>query len=99
MTGFHGRLMPMHPVLQRILHIVAAVVLAFLVFVLPDTVANLGETASFRLKGVIAVFLLLASIVFEQKKKGAAATFTLTTGIALTLLLFFGGAIRIAELG
>lgn len=89
----------MNTTLLRIAYIVAAVVLAFAVYLLPDIVANLGETVSFRLKGAIAILFFVASIVFEQRKKAAVATFTLTTGVVLTLLLFFGGAIRIAELG
>jgi len=89
----------MNTTLQRILHIVAAVVLAFVIYVLPDMVANLGEAMSFRFKGAIAILFFLASIVLEQKKKATFATFALTTGVVLTLLLFFGGAIRIAELG
>ncbi len=89
----------MNTTFQRVLHIVVAVVLAFVIYVLPDMVANLGETMSFRLKGALAIFFFLASIMLEQKKKATAATFSLTTGLTLTLLLFFGGAIRIAELG
>lgn len=89
----------MNTTLQRVSHIIAAAVLALAVYVLPDMVANLGEGTSFRLKGVVAIAFFLASVALEQKKKGALATFFLASGVALTLLLFFGGAIRVAELG
>lgn len=88
----------MSDTLQRIFHIVAAVLAAFLLYVVPDMVANLGETLSFRLKSVVAIALLLASIAFETKQKSPWGTLTLTTGIVLGALLFVGGAIRIEEL-
>lgn len=85
--------------MQKALPIIAGIVLAFALYVVPDMVANLGETLSFRTKGVIAIFLLLASIALEYKEKSKPATFALVSGIALALLLAFGGYIRMAELG
>jgi hypothetical protein len=83
---------------QRVLHILGAIAAAFLLYVVPDMVANLGETLSFRLKSIVAIALLLSSIVLETKRKSPWGTLALTAGIALGVLLFAGGAIRLNEL-
>ena len=85
--------------LQRILLIIAGIILALLLYIFPDMAANLGENMSFQLKGGLTILLLLASIAAEYKKQSAVGTFMLTAGIALALLLAFGGYIRLAELG
>jgi len=85
--------------MHKALWIIGGIVLGILLYVLPDMAANLGESMSFRLKSTVAVFLLLGSIAMEYKKRHTAGTFMLAAGIALGLLIAFGGYIRTAELG
>jgi hypothetical protein len=79
--------------------IAAGIVLACVVFLAPDMIANPGEIPSFIFKGVCTIALLIAGVALRHMEKLALSTFCISASAALAALLFFSGAIRLSELG
>jgi len=89
----------MHTTFQRALLILAGILFGIVLYVLPDMLANPGETVSFKVKALSAIILLVLSIVARRKKDPVITHFTLASGIVLVALLGVGGIIRSNELG
>lgn len=85
--------------MQLIVAIFGGILLAFTLFVVPDLAAPLTESASFGLKAVLALILLAFGIVSVRQRRNMPAAFGLTAAIGLLVLIAFGGAVRMAELG
>lgn len=88
----------MNTTLQRVILILAGIVVGIVLYVVPDMIANPGESLSEKVKMLWAIVLFFLSIVAWRTKDTVIANFTLSAAIVLTLLLGMGGIIRSNEL-
>jgi len=87
----------MNITLQRAILILAGIVVGIALYVVPDMIANPGESLSEKVKMLWAIVLFFLSIVAWRKKDTVIANFTLSAAIVLTLLLGVGGILRSNE--
>lgn len=85
--------------LRRIITIILGIAVGVALYVVPDMIANPGETLSAGLKAIWAAAFLFIGFVAWKTNDTVGACFTLGAGIALAALLAAGGVIRSQELG